>query len=234
MTSSLIRSFLVRIHLVGLTCLVASTLTIGAVANAEPNVSPGTDVAEPAEGTNGTEAGRTSSSAPDGDDHAKSNRHDELCSWGRLSDGHGKLVRCLTGDEARTLANTAKRDTGTGADPAMVKSEEPTAIVGVVRRVVFEGESISTAKQHLTSLVPEYQSCIAHHGGLRREAGEVRIRFHVDSRGVAREPSVSRRRFVSVQAARCVAGIVGHRFVEAPKSKATVGTVVIQFARNAR
>ena len=116
----------------------------------------------------------------------------------------------------------------------MVKSEGPTATVAVVNSVVFEGESISSAKQNLAALAPDYQSCVAHHGGLRRDEGEVRIRFHVDPRGLAREASVSRRRFVSVQAARCLAGIVGRRFVGVPKSKATVGTLVIHFARSTR
>ena len=168
------------------------------------------------------------------EDCTKSNRHDGLCPWGRLGDGHGTLVRCLTIDEARVLAKSSKRDTGTGAGAATVTSDEPSAIVAVVNSIVFEGESISSAKQNLASLASDYQSCVARHGGLRHEEGEVRIRFHIDSRGVARDASVSRRRFLTVQAARCVADIVDHRFVGIPKSKASVGTLVIHFARKAR
>ncbi len=216
--------------MVGLACLVASTLIAGAVASAEPHVSADTDVAASAGGNDSTAAGNKTSPAVDEEERTKTNRHDALCPWGRLGDGHGKLVRCLTADEAHALAVPATRATGVAA----VASEGPTAIVAVVNSVVFEGESILSAKQNLTTLAPDYQSCVAHHGGLRRDEGEVRIRFHVDSRGLAREASVSRRRLVSVQAARCVAGIVGRRFVGVPKSKATIGTLVIHFARSTR
>lgn len=223
-----------RIRVVGLTCLVASMLIAGAVASAEPHFAADSGAAIPAKSTVSAEPAPTSPSVAGGGPGIKSNRDDTLCPWGRLGDGRGTLVRCLTVDEARTLAKSAKGETETGAGAATVTSEEPTAIVAVVNSVVFEGESILSAKQNLASLAPDYQSCVARHGGLRHEAGEVRIRFHIDSRGVARDASVSRRRVVSMQAATCVAGIVGHRFVGVPKSKASVGTLVIHFARRVK
>lgn len=233
--ASLLRRLSVRIRLVGLTCLVASSLIFaGAVASAEPNAASKSGTAIPAGSTAGAEPGRTSSAMADGENPTNSNRHDGLCSWGWLGDGRGTLVRCLTEDEAHTLAKSAKGETGTGAGAATVTSEEPTAIVAIVNSIVFEGESISSAKQNLASLASDYQSCVARHGGLRHEAGEVRIRFHIDSRGVARDASVSRRRVVSVLAARCVAEIVDHQFVGVPKSKASVATLVIRFARKLR
>ena len=231
---SFLRSLSARIRLVGFTCLVASTLSAGAVASAETNVASNSGTAIPAGSTGGAEPGRTSSTVADEEDCTKSNRHDGLCPWGRLGDGRGTLVRCLTVNEARTLAKSTKGETVTGADDAAVKSESSAAIVAVVKSIVFEGESISSARQNLASSAPEYQTCIARHGGLRHEAGEVRIRFHVDARGLTRDASVSRRRFVAVQAARCVAEIVSHRFVGIPKSKATVGTLVINFTRITR
>ncbi len=131
------------------------------------------------------------------------------------------------------MAKSAKGEMAIDAGDAAVKSEKSAAIVAVVKSIVFEGESISSAKQNLAASAPDYQTCIARHGGLRHEEGEVRIRFHVDSRGLTRDASVSAS-VVTVQAARRVAEIVGHLFVGIPKSKATVGTLVINFARGTR
>ncbi|HEY5961155.1 MAG TPA: hypothetical protein VIV60_31575, partial [Polyangiaceae bacterium] len=77
--------------------------------------------------------------------------------------------------------------------------------------------------------IPDYQACVANNGGLRHPRAELRIRFHVDAHGLAREASVSRRRFISVKAARCISRVVTHHLVGPPKSKANVGTLLIQF-----
>jgi hypothetical protein len=227
------QSDILKIRLVGLACLIAAVLTGEAVASAEPSessTSDSTDEATPAESPSGA-AVRHASSSEDEAEQTKTTRHDERCPWGRLGDGHGKTVRCLTDVEARGLAQAAKRDALNDADASRSRPEDASGIVAVVNSVVFEGESISTAKSNLSGLASDYQSCVAHHGGLRRDAGEVRIRFHVDSRGIARDSSVSRRRFVSVKAARCVSEMVNHRVIGPSKSK-TVGTVLIHFSRS--
>ena len=229
-----LRSSSLRFRVVGLTYLVASTLITGAVASAEPHVAADSGEAIPARSIAGAEPDRTSPAVAGGDTCIKGNRDDGLCPWGRLGDGHGMLVRCLTSDEARSLAKSANGDTGTGGAAAMVPSEERSAIEAIVNSVVFEGEHIASAKPNLASLAPDYQSCVARHGGLRRDSGELRIRFHIDSRGLARDASVSRRRVVSIQAAHCVAGIINHRFVGVPKSKASIGTLIILFTPRAQ
>ncbi len=163
-----------------------------------------------------------------------SNRRDKLCQWGRLSEGHGKLQRCLTSDEAHALTKASNGESFARAEAATATSKTPAEVMAVVNSVVFEGEAISTAKQNFASAVADYQTCVANHGGLRHVTGEVRIRFHVDARGLARDASVSRRRFVSVQAARCVSGVVDRHYVGGLKSKATVGTLLIQFTNSSR
>ena len=229
-----LRSSSLRFRVVGLTYLVASTLITGAVARAEPHVAADSGAAIPARSIAGAEPDRTSPAVAGGGTCIKGNRDDGLCPWGRLGDGHGLLVRCLTWDEARSLAKSANGDTGTGGAAPMVPSEERSAIEAIVNSVVFEGEHIASAKPNLASLAPDYQSCVARHGGLRRDSGELRIRFHIDSRGLARDASVSRRRVVSIQAAHCVAGIINHRFVGVPKSKASIGTLIILFTPRAQ
>lgn len=219
----------VIIRLVGFTFLTASTLITVAVASAEPRVLPDAGVAMPESHPTGAEPGRTSSS-PEADTGGctVSNRRDKHCPWGRVGDGQGKLLRCLSEEESRELAKSAKAGAGTPA----VQTPAPAGVAAVVNSVVFEGEGITSAKSNLASAVADYQNCVARNGGLRHGAGEARIRFHVDARGLARDASISRRRFISVQAGRCVAEIVEHRFVGVPKSKASIGTAVIHFERN--
>jgi hypothetical protein len=231
---SFLRRSSLRIRPIGLACLAAGSLIAIAAAGAEPHAT--SDSGEPvsAASTAAAEPDRTSLTVADGVYCTERNRHDVVCSWGRLGDGHGMLVRCLTSDEARRLAQSANEETGTGGAAATVPSEERSAIVAVVNSVVFEGEHISSAKQNLAALASDYQSCVARHGGLRRESGEVRIRFHLNSRGVARDTSVSRRRVVTIEAAHCIAGIVSHQFVGVPRSKASVGTLVVHFTRVVR
>jgi hypothetical protein len=231
---SCLRTSLAKIRKVGLTCLAASSLTTTAVAQAQPHSPSKSAVPVLTERTGSGEPGWGSPTVEAGEACTTRNRYDELCPWGRLSDGRGSLVRCLTVDEAQALAKSANGETATGGAAAMVPSDEQPAIEAIVNSVVFEGEHIASAKQNLASVVSDYQSCVALHGGLRYETGEVRIRFHVDSRGIARDASVSWRRVVSIRAARCIVGIVEHRFVGVPKTKASIGTLVIHFTRGAR
>ena len=220
-----------RIRLVGFTFLTACTLITVAVASAEPRVVADAGVTAPESHPSGAEPARTSSSSDaDTSGCTVSNRRDRHCPWGRVGDGQGKLVRCLSEDESREMAKSAKAGAGAPAVP----SPAPSGVAAVVNSVVFEGEGVTSAKGNLASAVSDYQNCVARHGGLRHGAGEVRIRFHVDTRGLARDASISRRRFISVQAARCVTDIVERRFIGVPKSKATIGTAVIHFEHSAR
>jgi hypothetical protein len=84
------------------------------------------------------------------------------------------------------------------------------------------------AKQRLSANADVYARCVADHGGLTKERGEVRIRFQVAKSGRAREVSVSKRRFVAPSAARCIAEAIDGAFVGVPSELPTVGTAVLR------
>jgi hypothetical protein len=160
-------------------------------------------------------------------------QHDELCPWGRLADGRGTLVRCLNADDARALVGATRP----GLVPADSRADSRTAsgnfsgVDAAPGAVIFEGYRLSSAAPALALLKSSYQSCVAKNGGLSRASGELRVRFHVDSHGVTREASVSRRRVLTNPAAQCIARTIEHRFVGVPTTGATIGTLVIRFAR---
>jgi hypothetical protein len=97
--------------------------------------------------------------------------------------------------------------------------------------VIFEGERLLEAKSRLAAFNSTYARCVLRHGGLIRGVGEVRIRFRVRARGDTSDASVSRRRVVTTEAARCIAGEVNRRAVGIPSTGGTVGTLVLRFAR---
>ena len=98
---SFLRTHLARIRKVGLTCLAASTLTTTvAVASAERHVAASSGVPVSEVTTAVVEAGQTSPTVAGGEAYTMDKRHDSRCPWGRLGDGHGLWVRCLTSDEA--------------------------------------------------------------------------------------------------------------------------------------
>lgn len=147
-------SSLLRIRLVGFIFLAASSLIIVAIASAEPGVLPDAGVAMSASNPAGVELVRTSSSLEaDKKGCTLSNRRDKQCPWGRLGDGQGKLLRCLSESESREMAKSAKSSTVTGVGTRAVPSAGPSAVAAVVNSVVFEGESITSAKGNLASAV---------------------------------------------------------------------------------
>jgi hypothetical protein len=227
----LLRGSSLGFGLVGCVILVTG---ISNVASAEPPAKLDSSLPTAVESSDGAKPSQASSTEATGEACTTSNRRDRLCPWGRLSDGHGKLLRCLSLDESHSLPKTANGETGTRAPTATGASELPSEVTAIVNSVVFEGGTIPSAKQNFASSASDYQTCVTTHGGLRHGAAELRIRFHVDARGLARDASVSRRRFISVQAARCVSRIVDHHLVGSPTSKANVGTLLIQFTRISR
>jgi len=216
------------IGLVGFATFITSVSATSDVVSAEAQTEAAAAVVQAGSSSADTDSNR-STSMEAGETCTLSNRRDPLCPWGRLSDGHGKLVRCMLSDETHSVTQNSSRETAARSVPT--RTETPSDVTAAVTSVVFEGESIASAKQNFASAVPDYQTCVANNGGLRHGAAEVRIRFHVDAHGLARDASVSRRRFISVQAARCISRVVTHHLVGPPKSKSTVGTLLIQFTK---
>jgi hypothetical protein len=221
----------VRVRRVSITCIILSSLMAtpsfaGAQGTVNVNHSGASAVLTSSDS-------KTKRRSPRQHACEETNLHDAICAWGRLGDGRGDLVRCLSSEEASNLRRLSKRDERSNAEATVTPTRESSPVEVIINTVFFQGEHIASAKQNLATLAADYRNCILSHGGLRRASGELRIRFHVDPRGLARDASVSRRRFVSRQAGRCVARVVEHRFVGALKSKGTVGTLIMHFRHNA-
>lgn len=154
---------------------------------------------------------------------AKGKSSRSRCRWGGLSDSRGRHVRCLTRAEAQQLADESPAPEADSAD------DEPKKSLPVVEvRATFERGKTGVAKQRLAANTNVYARCVADHGGLTRERGEVRIRFQVAKSGRAREVSVSKRRFVAPAAARCIAEAIDGTFVGVPSEQPTIGTAVLR------
>jgi hypothetical protein len=184
-------------------------------------------------------------------------RNDARCAWGRLSDGKGALVRCISKEEAAWLmlktplaaapdAGAARspeppspprdtadagREKGDGASPVPPSEPaEPRAAIEVVRVDADEG-TIPGALEKLRVPKDRYLECLERHGGLFRSDGELHIRFLVRQRGRAEGVHVVRRRSVSEAAGKCIADVVDRRRVGAPTAEMAGATVVFTFSR---
>jgi hypothetical protein len=174
---------------------------------------------------------------------------DPACPWGRLSNGKGMVVRCLSEAENGGLARGAAvpppppapvtPPPGAGgappvsASPALVAGAAPVlapedlaVTIGPV--VADQGELSST---RLAQPKSRYAKCVSDFGGMRERSGEVHVRFLVRSRGIAEGVSVAKRVNVSPEAARCIAEIVDRRRVGPPEAPLVGATVVIKFDR---
>jgi hypothetical protein len=165
---------------------------------------------------------------------------DPACSWGRLANGKGTVVRCLSEKEASTIAAAAAATT-----PALSPAETPTAdaatptpaptettttkgIQVTVGPVTADKGELGVGK--LGAPKDRYQKCIEDHGGLKGASGEVHVRFLVRSKGIAEGVSVQKRQNVSAEAAHCVAEVVDRRRVGVPDEPLVGATLVVKFA----
>jgi hypothetical protein len=150
--------------------------------------------------------------------------YDPACLWGRLANGKGTVLRCLTEQEAATLGMTASAPaqpvtpapaTSAGpaapVDPSLAKPGRVEITVGPV--VADKGE-LGLGK--LGAPKDRYAKCVEDNGGVRGESGEVHVRFLVRSKGIAEGVSVQKRLNVSPEAARCIAEVVDRRHVGVP------------------
>lgn len=177
---------------------------------------------------------------------------DPACPWGRISNGKGMVVRCLTEEEsgavmrkpvasaAAPAAPAAPPSAAGGAPPvaapaapvagtAAVSPDELSVTVGPI--VADQGELSATK---LSQPKSRYAKCVSDFGGLATKSGEVHVRFLVRSRGIAEGVSVAKRVNVSAEAARCVSEIVDRRRVGPPEAPLVGATVVIRFDRTTK
>src|SRR5262245_60707477 len=148
--------------------------------------------------------------------------YDPACLWGRLANGKGTVVRCLTEKEASTIAAIQAAAPSTSPAPPPAPAEgatsesgaappaaETTTVKGIqvtVGPVTADKGELGIGK--LGAPKDRYAKCVEDNGGLKGATGEVHVRFLVRSKGVAEGVSVQKRLNVSPEAAHCVAEVV--------------------------
>jgi len=170
--------------------------------------------------------------------------YDPACVWGRISNGKGMIVRCLTEQEANGVASqTAPAEAAPAAStPSTTPAPADSAPVETapsssakfeitVGPVVADKGELGVGK--LGAPKDKYQKCIEDNGGLKADKGEVHIRFLVRSKGIAEGVSVQKRINVSTEAARCIADVVDRRRVGVPDEPLVGATLIMKLTRTA-
>lgn len=181
---------------------------------------------------------------------------DPACPWGRVGNGKGMVVRCISEDESKAI-RSAPAATPLGAKPATTPAGKPgdasstapttpadgpdadvepsepddadAALEVTVGPVTAEEGTLGIGKLGLPK--DRYAACVQKHGGLSGKTGEVAVRFLVRGKGIAEGVSVSKRSNISKEAAQCVADVVDRRRVGTPESPMVGATVLVKFTK---
>ncbi|HVU05656.1 MAG TPA: hypothetical protein VHE30_28100 [Polyangiaceae bacterium] len=189
---------------------------------------------------------------------------DAACPWGRLSDGKGRLLRCLSREEAHRLqaatppaeppGDPAREEpppvaSGTPAPPSAAPPAPPPvtpapaperdvrpepAFAVEIAPIVADEGALPDALKSLRKAADRYVECVEKNGGLAEERGEVELRFLVQGRGRAEGVSVKKRKGVSELAAKCIAGVVDRRYVGYPEAPAVGATASFTVTKKKR
>jgi hypothetical protein len=168
--------------------------------------------------------------------------YDPVCSWGRVANGKGMIVRCLTRVEAEALgaaagppravpgasASASAERAAPASSSAAGATSAPRPLVVEVGPVLVDEGKLPQALGKLKAPADRYLACVRDHGGLSRDEGEIHVRFLVRERGRAEGTVVSKRAGVSEAAARCVADVVDRRFVGSPEAAMAGATLVVK------
>ena len=182
---------------------------------------------------------------------------DPACPFGRISNGKGMVVRCITEEESgallkRSPAATAPRapeaaptaasggaaatspvaSAGTAAVEPSPPASTDTRLEVTVGPIVADQGELSLTK--LTRAKDKFERCVLDNGGLRGKSGEVHVRFLVRSRGIAEGVSAQPPTNVSADAARCVAEVVDRRHVGIPDAPLVGATLTVKFEKVAK
>jgi hypothetical protein len=189
---------------------------------------------------------------------------DPACAWGRIANGKGMIVRCMSEEEANLVlkrtapvasrpgdsaplavaaggsdTQSASGDTTGGGSPEgsdTDASEASGADLGHLEVTVgpIVADQGELSVGKLVQAKSRYLKCVADHGGLKEKWGEVHVRFLVRSKGIAEGVSVQKRVNVSPDAARCVAEVVDRRRVGVPDAPLVGATVIVKFDKSAK
>jgi hypothetical protein len=173
--------------------------------------------------------------------------YDPACLWGRVSNGKGTIVRCLSETEAASLASVPSAlPVAPAAAPAPVAASATTLSAAPATTTVVPDVPAKPGRYEVTigpvtadhGELPlgklgqpkdRYLKCLDDNGGLRGDSGEVHVRFLVRSKGIAEGVSVQKRVNVSAEAARCVSEVVDRRHVGTPEDPLVGATVLVKF-----
>jgi hypothetical protein len=182
--------------------------------------------------------------------------YDPACPWGRIGNGKGLIVRCLSEAEAQALrtgtvaalptstASAAPSPSAVASSASAVAPEDaPEADAGApsandekldvsIGPVTADTGELGVGK--LGAPKDKYVKCINDNGGLKEASAEVQVRFLLRAKGRAEGVSVAKRIGVTTEAARCVSEVVDRRFVGVPDAPIVGATVVIKFAKAAK
>jgi len=186
--------------------------------------------------------------------------YDPACAWGRVGNGKGMVVRCMSEDEAKALRAAAPAPIA-GAKPAptpgvpLAKPEGATATAATtitepapdvdaepapdaspdaaldVTVGPVTAEEGTLGIGKLGAPKDKYIACVQKNGGLSGKTGEVQVRFLVRGKGIAEGVSVSKRTNLGKEAAQCVADVVDRRRVGTPESPMVGATVLVKFTK---
>ncbi len=159
--------------------------------------------------------------------------YDPVCSYGRVANGKGMLVRCLTPEEAASLLKG--KPPPAAPPPAAATTAAPEAASGAVEAriaaVQVDEGKLPAAEKKLSLARDRFATCVVTHGGLTSPEGEVHVRFLVRARGRAEGVSVAKRVAVSADAARCIADVVDRRWVGTPEAPLVGATAVVKVSK---
>ncbi len=166
--------------------------------------------------------------------------YDPACLWGRLANGKGTVVRCLTEKEAGAIAAAPPAPTAAPASTEVAATDAAAPVPAPSDATTTKGIQVTvgpvTADKgelgigKLGAPKDRYAKCIEDHGGLKGTTGEVHVRFLVRSKGVAEGVSVQKRQNVSADAAQCIAEVVDRRRVGVPDEPLVGATLVIKLS----
>jgi hypothetical protein len=196
---------------------------------------------------------------------------DPLCPWGRISDGHGMIVRCLEPTEATQLvrgpqagAHAASSEPAQSTAPLVnavpvasaapppvsappistppvstppvvsqpavappVSTKPQNAAVSQIGPLSVDTGDLPSALQELRKPKQRYADCVNQNGGLTGMRGSVQVRFLVRELGRAEGVLVKGREGVTLEAAKCIAGVIDRRNVGYPEAPIVGATIVV-------
>lgn len=175
---------------------------------------------------------------------------DPVCPWGRLANGQGMLVRCLSATESKALRAgapvapaSAAAPSASAAAPAESAVAPPTAPSGSaapapaappevsVGEVTVSDGKLPLAHKKLQAPKERYAKCIADHGGMSAASATASLKFLVRERARAEGVQVAEAKGMSREAAKCIADVVDRRWVGVPDAPIVTVTVVISASK---